>query len=118
MHKKFCIPEPKEISSHVNLTSRVFNSYCWMHNTYYLPVDEDIPADGQLKPYSEIRYYQWVPAILLVQALLLHLPYVLWRKIITRSGIDLSDFIDSGMSLAKVSNRRETLLDMTEQLHR
>ena len=62
------------------------NSYCWIKNTYYLPFQEFIPQAQGDENREMITYYQWVPLILLVQALLFYLPCVLWRTLNARSG--------------------------------
>ena len=63
------------------------HSYCWTKNTYYLPFDEYIPKDDEHYDHKQtITYYQWVPLILLFQALLFYLPCMLWRTFNNRSG--------------------------------
>ncbi|KAK3734303.1 hypothetical protein RRG08_058458 [Elysia crispata] len=52
--------------SHVDYT----NNVCWVSNTYYVHFNDDPPRDWKLPYESEIQYYQWVPMILLFQALL------------------------------------------------
>lgn len=48
---------------------------CWIKNTYYIPLDEVIPnKDEDIE--TEINYYQWVPIVLIVQALMFYLPYM------------------------------------------
>ena len=53
------------------------NMICWVKNTYYVPWEEQIPLTETRKAY--ISYYQWVPMILLFQALLCYLPSMIWR---------------------------------------
>ena len=55
------------------------NNFCWVRNTYYQPFDEFVPPLARDRDRSMVHYYQWVPIILLVQALLFHLPIDLWR---------------------------------------
>ena len=51
------------------------DNMCWIKNTYYIPMDEVIPnKDEDIE--TEINYYQWVPIVLIVQALLFYLPYM------------------------------------------
>ena len=53
------------------------NSYCWVRNTYYIPWEEQVPrADEDRKM---VPYYQWIPFILLGQAILFYLPKVMWN---------------------------------------
>ena len=43
------------------------NSYCWALNTYYVPWKDEIPREWKSKKRQMIRYYQWIPLILIVQ---------------------------------------------------
>lgn len=57
------------------------NSYCWIKNTYYLPFEEYIPHEHESDKRQMIPYYQWVPLILLAQALLFYMPCMVWRTL-------------------------------------
>ncbi len=51
------------------------NSYCWVRNTYFLPWDNNIPREFEDDVGKHmIKYYQWIPLILLTQALFFYLP--------------------------------------------
>lgn len=62
------------------------NSYCWIKNTYYLPYGSYIPKEDEADKRDMITYYQWVPLILLVQALVFYLPCMVWKTLNARSG--------------------------------
>lgn len=66
------------------------NKICWISNTYYVPIDEDIPSTDENKS-ERIAYYQWVPLVLMLQAAMFLAPSILWSKLNTRSGIQFSD---------------------------
>ena len=70
------------------------NAVCWVSNTYYLPIEQTIPGT-RLPESSQIGYYQWVPMLLLSQALLSFLPCQLWRFICQRSGINIAAIMDA-----------------------
>jgi hypothetical protein len=57
--------------------TRYTTSYCWVRDTYYLPWDERVPRANE--PRQMIPYYQWIPFILLAQALLFYIPTVIWH---------------------------------------
>ena len=67
--------------------------YCWISNTYYIPINETIPNSKTTRGKAEIGYYQWVPFILLTSAFFFYLPRLLWRSMNTRSGINLQGLV-------------------------
>ena len=111
-------------------------SHCWSHGTYYLPYDSDIPADmahdktyekdgyeqQQQQQPARLSYYQYVPLILLSQALGFYLPYRVWTRLSTGSGLDLQSLVecargaDAATDVADI--QRQRLLDMTRQMDR
>jgi len=42
-----------------------------------------------------IGYYQWVPVMLLVQAVLFYIPCLLWRVFSERSGININNLVEA-----------------------
>ena len=64
-------------------------NYCWISNTYYVPMDSGIPRDIRERQDKELSYYQWVPIILLLQAFLFKMPNVIWHLLNTKSGINM-----------------------------
>jgi len=68
-----------------------------------------------------IPYYQWVPMILLVQALLFYLPIAVWRSVCGHSGLDVASLVSCGLTFSSsdLSHSRETMLNyMTKQMDR
>ena len=59
-----------------NLAMRYYtNNLCWIKDTYYIPFSERAPIkDDEIK--TEINYYQWVPLMLILQALLFYMPHM------------------------------------------
>lgn len=95
------------------------NNYCWIRNTYYLPFEEHIPREHESR--NHIPYYQWVPMILLVQALIFYLPCMVWRTLNSRSGIDVNNIVESGETFQNTElaeGREKTLTYMTKQMDR
>lgn len=84
-----------------------------MRNTYYLNDDNTIPEDHSVRREMSIRYYQWIPFILLFQAFFFFLPYVLWRALCQRSGIDIRDIVEAATSYKKSTDEknREQLMN-------
>ena len=75
------------------------NKVCWVSNTYYLPFKEKkIPTDGK----DMIGYYQWIPMILIVQALMFYIPCLVWRLLSKRSGISVKTVTESALNSSRV----------------
>ena len=92
------------------------NDYCWVRNTYYLSFDEYIPKEHESDKRHMIPYYQWMPIILLLQALFFHLPIMVWRTLNRKSGIDVNNIVEAGESFQnaeKAANRDKMLEYMT-----
>lgn len=73
------------------------NTMCWVSNTYYIPMDTSVPADrfSLVSSKAMVSYYQWVPFILICQALMSVLPFLLWRFFNKRSGIHIVTIMDA-----------------------
>lgn len=97
------------------------NSYCWVRNTYFLASDEDVPSEHDRTPRNEITYYQWVPLILLGQAMFFYLPYAIWKNFGSKTGLDLNSIVAAGESFNATETaevRDKTISYMTSQVDR
>lgn len=56
-----------------------------------------LPEDHE--PKEMIGYYQWVPLILLCQALLFYLPCMVWRFLNNKAGIDVNNIVEAAFAL-------------------
>ena len=95
------------------------NQYCWIKNTYYLPMDEMIPKSHERR--DMIPYYQWVPLILLGQALLFFLPCLLWRAMNDRSGVTINSIVEEGWTFYEsetAGEKEERLQRIIRHFHR
>lgn len=54
-------------------------NYCWVKNTYFVKTNESIPIEKVSREKAELSYYQWVPFVLAIQALMFYLPAMFWR---------------------------------------
>ena len=55
-------------------------SQSWVSSTYNIPMNEDIPHNESDRKEKMLKYYQWTPFILLLQAMLFYLPRMIWYK--------------------------------------
>lgn len=81
---------------------------CWVTNTYYLVDPNAVPGQpGGLKSY--LGYYQWVPVVLLAQAVLFYVPCLFWRVLNDRSGINVNNLVEAAETIqnALYPERRE-----------
>ena len=97
------------------------NEYCWIKNTYYLPLSSNIPKEHEHEKRHMIPYYQWVPLILLGQALLFFLPCLFWRTLNDRSGVTINSVVEEGWTFYEsetAGEREERLKRMVKHFHR
>ncbi|VDP16939.1 unnamed protein product [Onchocerca flexuosa] len=73
--------------------------YCFVENTYYIPLEQNIPQSAKHRDEKLITYYQWVPFTLMLQAMSFVLPHVFWRmlnwtsNVQTRAVISMADSV-------------------------
>ena len=99
------------------------NTICWISSKFYLPFEQRIPGTNELawRERQMISYYQWVPLILLVEAVFAFMPCLLWRFLNIRAGIDLSALMDAAIVCQRASYveiRDKTSKYMVNQIDR
>ncbi len=112
-----CWADKHFTGNHIKYT----NSYCWVRNTYYLPFEEEIPKAHEDDKRKHIVYYQWMPFILLAQALFFYLPSTVWNGFNQKAGVDCDNILAAACQLSKVDkekNRATFLRMITNQLDR
>lgn len=95
------------------------NVYCWISNTYYVAFKEQTTSLVD-KPERMIKYYQWVPMILLILSFFFLLPRFVYRGLSKHSGVDLLNLADAAinyMAVEKFDKRRRTLLYLANSIH-
>ena len=97
------------------------NSYCWVRNTYYLPWENHIPKEHEDDQRYMITYYQWIPLILMIQALFFYMPRLLWVGLNKRVGMDVNLVMSNAVSLQnsqKYDEYSSILQNMSYHMHR
>lgn len=83
--------------------------YCYVQNTYFIPFTDvkpenfwditehivPIPKNITEREEKLIGYYQWVPFILALQAVLFYLPVVIWRSVYSSTGVKVHVICDT-----------------------
>lgn len=89
-------------------------SYCWIKNTYFIPISDMIPIDTNVRSNAEITYYQWVPIILLFEAFLFKFPNIIWKMLNTHTGLNMSRMVALGEKalMSNKDERQTTIKDM------
>ncbi|CAF1543629.1 unnamed protein product, partial [Rotaria magnacalcarata] len=83
------------------------NDICWIMNTYYVPLEHDIPHSETTRYERMLKYYQWSPFILLFMALCFYFPRMLWRSLNNKSGLDIEKLVDAAMKQEQNDNPTE-----------
>lgn len=65
----------------------------WISNTYFYDMNQSIPKSEIERSKNEIKYYQWVSFVLLVQALFFYFPRILWRTLSIKAGLNIADLV-------------------------
>ncbi|XP_060566799.1 innexin unc-9-like isoform X1 [Ruditapes philippinarum] len=88
--------------------------YCWIKNTYFVPISDAIPIDVNVRSNAELTYYQWVPLILMFMAFMFKFPHLLWTMMNTHTGLNLMKLvsISEKVMLASKKERDEHINHM------
>lgn len=81
-------------------------SYCWVSNTYFTPIDGTFPEKIEERQSLEIKYYQWIPLILVFMAFLFKVPCMLWRLLNCYSGLNLEKIISLAQATESVDGAK------------
>ncbi|VDK68520.1 unnamed protein product [Litomosoides sigmodontis] len=78
--------------------------YCFVSNTYMANASRIIVKGEATDVYKEeIVYYQWVPYVLLLQALLCYLPKFIWNIIIITYDFDMRSVVEEAMKIPSIT---------------
>ena len=84
-------------------------------------MDKELPLSERERRQHRIRYYQWVPFLLLFQAILCYIPRIIWRSLNVRSGLDIVNLVDAAIkyeSVDKFSEREKIMAYIIRNVER
>uniref|UniRef100_A0A1I7W0N3 Innexin n=1 Tax=Loa loa TaxID=7209 RepID=A0A1I7W0N3_LOALO len=81
-------------------------NFCFIENTYFVPFTDDMPVDSNERNQYQIQYYQWIPFILILQALLFLAPRTIWTMFNWRTGLSMQAIVDAAILTRKVGEKR------------
>uniref|UniRef100_A0A5S6QLR1 Innexin n=1 Tax=Trichuris muris TaxID=70415 RepID=A0A5S6QLR1_TRIMR len=83
-------------------------NYCFIQNTYFVPFDQQMPREQTQRKDRKIGYYQWVPIMLAIQALMFYLPNTFWNFMNWYSGFRLKSILRMAQDASDIdAERRE-----------
>lgn len=94
-------------------------NYCFVQNTYFLPLQHYIPRDFGEREDREIGYYQWVPFVLALQAVLFYMPCLIWRLLNWQSGITVKGVVNMAQDVQnmQIDKRKESVSVVAAHIH-
>jgi innexin len=90
------------------------NRICFITNTYVLDDTHQTLSDDRHE--HELKYYQWIPFILLFMAILFYVPRQCWRVLSLRSGVDLKHMIEAGQIYRSANVGRDDKIKLLNYL--
>ena len=90
-----------------------------MSNTFYASMDEHLTKDSPDRKSRVLKYYQWVPFILLFQSFLFYIPRLIWRALSSKSGLNIANLVQAARSYQsseKFQDRDKIMLYMLKSV--
>lgn len=92
-------------------------NYCFVQNTYWLPIDAEIPSDVSMRKSAQIGYYQWVPFVLAIEACFFYVPCIVWRLLNWQSGIHVDAVVTMAADSKNIGSEQRDRAVMTIARH-
>ncbi|PAV72130.1 hypothetical protein WR25_06785 [Diploscapter pachys] len=94
-------------------------NYCFVQNTYFVNPKEYVPDNIDDRKAAEIGYYQWVPFILGIQAILFYLPNLIWRMFNWHSGVAIKSIVKMAKDTSNmdVDKKKESVRVVGAHIH-
>jgi hypothetical protein len=76
-------------------------TYCFVKGTYFVPIYDEIDADASQREKVQVSYYQWIPLVLGLQAILFYLPSFIWKALNFNTGINVKTVLNNAALVKK-----------------
>ncbi len=75
-------------------------------------MEDYIPKEHEDEQRQQIPYYQWVPLILLGQALFFYMPRIVWRALNNKTAIDVDNIVEQATKFqkAEMADKKESTM--------
>lgn len=85
----------------------------WVQNTYYFHPNEALPTAAIERENSEIKYYQWVAFVLLLQAFMFYMPRIFWNTFSSKCGLFIGDLVQAATNYKSAGKfeKKHTYMD-------
>ncbi|XP_046328319.1 innexin unc-9-like [Haliotis rufescens] len=92
---------------------------CWVKNTYDAPLTHPLPVEEKERLKGELKYYQWLPLILLVQALMFKMPNMIWKLCQSNGGINIEKItsLSQDTQYSEPKKRATTINNIAAYIH-
>ncbi|XP_067686745.1 innexin unc-9-like [Haliotis asinina] len=106
------------ISKETDHPDYIHNS-CWVKNTYHAPISHPLPVEEKERQMAELKYYQWLPIILLVQALMFKTPNMIWSLCQRNGGINIEKItsLSQKTQYTEPKERATTIKNIAAYIH-
>nr|BAE78815.1 innexin7 [Dugesia japonica] len=112
--KSYIVGEPLQCWVPVHFSGgweKFSESWCYIKNTYYVPKYKELPTEKDMREHSELQYYQWVPFVLGLQAVLFLFPSIFWKFSNWQGRLHIKPLMQRGVkSSFEVGDSRSTTL--------
>ncbi|XP_052080706.1 innexin unc-9-like [Mytilus californianus] len=96
------------------------NNYCWVRNTYVVDFNESLSTVSSIKKTRTIRYYQWIPLILVFQALFFYAPRMFWLAFSGYSSLNIKKLLrmTDDITLSHGNTKQELIQGTVQDLQK
>lgn len=103
--------------------SKPINTYCWISSTYTINSTSPIPGIGPEVSLHDKRtyekrfhaYYQWVTAVLFLQAILFYLPHFFWKNLEGKQVDALLQDLNKNLIDDDAKKKRENIINYLKE---